>query len=130
MNNIYGVFVTATLLAAIISLVVAVFAIRRRHVPGAAALSAMMFAAAFWCATYAGELLATSEAAKDVWARVEYIGIVLIGPCWLLFSLRYTGKLQRKGWATPALLFVIPAAMSCSWCLFRPSGFSSGGSVP
>jgi len=110
MNNIYGVFVTATLLAAIISLIVAVFAVRRRHVPGAGALSAMMFAAAFWCATYAGELLATTEAAKDAWARAEYIGIVLIGPCWLLFSLRYTGKLQRKGWATPALLFVIPAA--------------------
>jgi diguanylate cyclase (GGDEF)-like protein/PAS domain S-box-containing protein len=110
MSDTYGVFVTATLLAALMSLVVAVFALRRRHVPGAGALSAMMFAAAFWCATYVGELLATTEAAKDLWARAEYIGIVLIGPCWLLFSLRYTGKLQRKGWGVPALLFVVPVA--------------------
>ena len=98
MDNILGVYVTATLVSAVVSAVVAVFALRRRHVPGAGALSAMMFAAAFWCATYAGELLATSEIAKSLWARSEYLGIVLIGPCWLLFSLRYTGKLTRTSW--------------------------------
>ena len=108
MNDTYGIFVTATMLAALVSLVVAVFALRRRHVPGAGALSAMMFAGAFWCATYAGELLATTEAAKDLWARAEYIGIVLIGPCWLLFSLRYTGKLQKRSWTAVVLLFVVP----------------------
>ena len=69
----------------------------------------MLFAAAFWCVTYAGELLASSEAAKDVWARAEYAGIVFIGPCWLLFSLKYTGKLQRTGRAVQAMLFVVPA---------------------
>jgi diguanylate cyclase (GGDEF)-like protein/PAS domain S-box-containing protein len=108
MDDILGVYVTATLVSAVVSVVVAVLALRRRHVPGAGALSAMMFAAAWWCTTYAGELLATSEAAKDAWARSEYLGIVLIGPCWLLFSLRYTGKLAptgRKG----LLLFVVPA---------------------
>jgi diguanylate cyclase (GGDEF)-like protein/PAS domain S-box-containing protein len=108
MDNILGVYVTATLVSAVVSVLVAVFALRRRHVPGASALSAMMFAAAWWCATYAGELLATSEAAKDIWARSEYVGIAVIGPCWLLFCLRYTGKLSRIGWAE-ALLFVIPA---------------------
>ena len=107
MEDILGVYVTATLVSAVVSVLVAVFALRRRHVPGAGALSAMMFAAAWWCATYAGELLATSEAAKDLWARSEYLGIVLIGPCWLLFSLRYTGKLARIGWPQ-ALLFVVP----------------------
>ena len=74
MDNILGVYVTATLVSAVVSAVVAVFALRRRHVPGAGALSAMMFAAAFWCATYAGELLATSEVAKSLWARSEYLG--------------------------------------------------------
>jgi diguanylate cyclase (GGDEF)-like protein/PAS domain S-box-containing protein len=108
MDNIIGVYVTATLVSAVVSVLVAVFALRRRHVPGAGALSAMMFAAAWWCATYAGELLATSEAAKDLWARSEYLGIAFIGPCWLLFSLRYTGKLARTGWRE-ALLFVVPA---------------------
>jgi len=108
MQNILGLCVTATLVSAVVSVIVAVFALRRRHVPGAAALSAMMFAAAWWCAAYAGELLAASQTVKDLWARSEYVGIVLIGPCWLLFSLRYTGKLARTGWRE-ALLFVVPA---------------------
>lgn len=108
-DNIVGVYVTATFVSATISVLVATFAFRRRHVPGAAALSAMMFAAAFWCAAYAGELLATTQAAKDLWARSEYLGIVFIAPCWLLFCLRYTGKLTRTTWAE-ALLFVVPAA--------------------
>jgi diguanylate cyclase (GGDEF)-like protein/PAS domain S-box-containing protein len=107
MDNILGVYVTATLVSAVVSVLVAVFALRRRHVPGAAALSAMMFAAAWWCATYAGELLATTAAAKDLWARSEYLGIAVIGPCWLLFCLRYTGKLARIGW-TEALLLIVP----------------------
>ena len=108
MEDILGVYVTATLISAVVSVLVAVFALHRRHVPGAAALSAMMFAAAWWCAAYAGELLATTELAKSLWARAEYLGIALIGPCWLLFSLRYTGKLTgstRARW----LLFLVPA---------------------
>jgi diguanylate cyclase (GGDEF)-like protein/PAS domain S-box-containing protein len=108
MEEILGVYVTATLISAVVSVLVAVFALRRRHVPGAAALSAMMFAAAWWCAAYAGELLATSELGKSIWARSEYLGIALIGPCWLLFSLRYTGKLTRSAW-TQWLLFLVPA---------------------
>ncbi len=108
MHIVFEAFVGVTLVAAIASLVIAVLALRRREVPGTVAFCVMMLAAAWWCAAYAAELLAASETAKDLWGRSQYLGIVLVGPCWLLFALRYTGKLQRPSW-TQGLLFVLPA---------------------
>ena len=109
MNDYIGVFIAATLLAAATSTAVAVQALRRRHVPGAVAFSVMMLAGAFWCAAYGGELLATTLAAKEMWARVAYLGIVVVSPSWLLFCLEYTGRLHGSRRLALSLLSVVPA---------------------
>ena len=104
-----GLFIAATFLAAGTSTIMAVQALRRRHVPGAAAFSAMMLAGAFWCAAYGGELLATTLAAKEMWAQVAYVGIVVVPPSWLVFCLRYTGRLHGRRRIALSLLYVVPA---------------------
>jgi diguanylate cyclase (GGDEF)-like protein/PAS domain S-box-containing protein len=120
-TDLQGVFVSVTLLAAATSTLVAVLALRRRHVPGAAAFSAMMFAGALWCAMYAGELLSATQYGQELWAQAAYFGIVLIPPCWLLFCLGYTGMLRDKSKARAALLFVVPA-VTFAFALLGVSG--------
>ena len=108
-TNSIGVFIAATFLAAGTSTAMAVQALRRRHVPGAAAFAAMMLAGAFWCAAYGGELLATTLTAKELWAQVAYVGIVVVPPSWLVFCLRYTGRLHGRRRIALSLLYVVPA---------------------
>lgn len=109
MNDYIGVFVAISLLAAGTSVVVAVQALRRRHVPGATAFGAMMLAAAWWCIAYSGEILSTSLDAKEWWARVGYIGIVAISPSWLIFGLEYSGRVYGRVRLSLVLLWAIPA---------------------
>src|SRR5262245_17128373 len=54
--------------------ILALVAWRRRDVPGAAALAAMLLAAASWAATYIGELASADLATKLLWAKVEGLG--------------------------------------------------------
>jgi diguanylate cyclase (GGDEF)-like protein/PAS domain S-box-containing protein len=108
-SDLFGFFVVLTLVAAATSAVVAVLALRRRHVPGVTAFSAMMFAGAFWCAASAAELLAGTQAGKELWGEAAYVGIVVVAPSWLLFCLGYTGKLHGGVAWRAALLFVVPS---------------------
>lgn len=108
MTTFVEVFRAVTFLAAALSATLAVLALRRRHVPGATALSAMMLAGAVWCASYGAELLAATPAAETLWARAAYLGIVAVPPCWLIFCLRYTGRMRRVHGRRLSLLFVVP----------------------
>ena len=103
-------FVVLTALAAVSSATLALLAWQRRQVPGALFFSAMMLAAAVWCACYAGELSSASLVAKTFWARLAYLGIATVPPSWLLFSLFYTGKLSRRTTATVVALYLLPLA--------------------
>ena len=107
MTAFLGAFVAVTLLAAGISVAVAVLGLRR-HMQGAIAFGVLMIAGSVWCVCYAGELLATGLDAKMVWAKVAYFGIVVVPPSWLLFCLRYTGRPRRRPWRLAAL-FIVPA---------------------
>lgn len=78
------------LLSAAISLVLTGYAFRYRSVRGAVSLSILMLAVAVFSTSYFLELNVTSLAAKIWWAKVEYIGIVLLPVAWLMFSLQYT----------------------------------------
>jgi PAS domain S-box-containing protein len=76
---------------------VACYAWAQRHVPGAVALCGLMLAVAWWSTGYAFELSGSSLSAQLTWAKIEYLGIVLLPPAWLVFALHYTG---RERWLT------------------------------
>lgn len=89
------------LLAFMLAFSLARYAYQRRPSPGAAPLALLMAAAAQWSLTYAFELSSVTLQAKLFWAKVEYLGIVILPVAWLLFALAYTG---RNRWLTPSRL--------------------------
>ena len=104
----YNTYTIPLLIAAAVSSAVALYAWRRRHAPAAAPLTAAMMTVVFWAMAYALELASIDLAAKILWAKVQYLGIVCVAVSWLVFALAYSGK---EGWLTPlikALLAVAP----------------------
>lgn len=88
--------------------------------PGLEALSRFLFFITIWILAYLGEIMATG-AGTMVWlARIEYIGIVLIGPLWLAFALAYTGRSSMVTRRRTVGMLIIPVitlllAWTTSW---------------
>jgi len=105
-------YITTLLISAIIGLFLAQYLIRFRSVRGAKALLAMVFAATIWSAAYALEIASPHLATNLFWAKIQYLGIVVIPPAWLIFSAQCAGStnwLERSPinqilpWIVPAL---------------------------
>ncbi len=80
-----------------------------RAKPGGPQFVAMMIAAAIWALLYALELTAPSLAGKVVWAKAEYLGIVVLPVTWFLFARGHTGGPKRRGCRLVVLVSIIPA---------------------
>ncbi|HNP72721.1 MAG TPA: histidine kinase N-terminal 7TM domain-containing protein [Kouleothrix sp.] len=105
----YTAYAIPLLVATAISLVLAWFAWRRRGAPGALFFMAMMVAVATWSLGYALELSSTRLALILLWAKIEYIGIV-VGPLSaLLLALVHTGHTRWLARRRLLLLAAIPA---------------------
>jgi signal transduction histidine kinase/PAS domain-containing protein len=113
-------YVILNLMPAAISAGLAIYAGQRRQVRAAAPFSLLMTAVVFWSVCHA--LSAASSTLEDVlfWAQVQYGGIVLVGPLWLLFALAYadgwsrTTLAQRLGLFAPAALAYV-AVLTNGW---------------
>lgn len=86
------------LLAAATSIVIALYAWKRRPVPGSVAFSVFMIAVAFWVLAYLLQIVSDDLTTQIIWAKLQYIGVVIVPVAWLVFSLRYT---TRQAWLTP-----------------------------
>jgi len=95
-------------IAAIISTRLALFAWRRRHVPGATAFVMLMLAAAWWSLTYALRITSTGLQAKLFCAKLRYLGIVIMPAAWLVFALQYSGRRERVTRRNLILLTIEP----------------------
>jgi PAS domain S-box-containing protein len=84
-------------IATVVSVVLALVAWRRRPAPGATAFVLLMLAVAEWSLAYALRLACADLEAKLLWAKVRYLGIVIVPATWLAFALQYTG---RDRWLT------------------------------
>lgn len=83
---------------------------RRRPAPAIMPFVWMMLAMAHWSFFYALEVSADTLLAKEIWAKIEFLGVVSLPVSWLTFALEYTG---RKDWLTRrnrAWLWLVPAA--------------------
>ncbi|MBI5117657.1 PAS domain-containing protein [Candidatus Poribacteria bacterium] len=78
--------------------VLAVYVFWRRPTPEGRALALLMAGVAIWSNLYMLELTAIELPAKLFWAKLKYIGIVIVPPAWLLFAIQYAGY---RRWNTP-----------------------------
>lgn len=83
-------YLFSTLAGAALALALAIYGWRRRAAPGMAPFTALALGSAVWAAGSAVEALSPALEGKLLWARVEYLGIVVIPPAWLAFALDYT----------------------------------------
>jgi PAS domain S-box-containing protein len=94
--------------ASAISAALGAYIWRRFRDPEAAVGALLMVAGAEWILAYALELAGGDLATKIFWAKMKYVGIVIIPTAWLVFALQYTA---REKWVTrrrAALLSVVP----------------------
>ncbi|HSF56203.1 MAG TPA: histidine kinase N-terminal 7TM domain-containing protein [Algoriphagus sp.] len=67
-----------------------------------------MLSCSIWGFFYGIELTVQTVEHMLVWSKVQYIGLVLASPCWVVFALKYTGyDSDRKPWIYPAI-FILP----------------------
>jgi diguanylate cyclase (GGDEF)-like protein/PAS domain S-box-containing protein len=92
----------------VISAALAAYAWRRRAIPGTTAFFALLLSVAEWSFSYALELGSSSLASKLFWAKVEYLGIVIVPAAWLVFSLQYSGHIQKLSRRALAALALMP----------------------
>ena len=98
--------------AAFVLTLLAVYAWRRgRATPGSDVFLVLLILSAWWCYTYALELVTTDPATLLFWVKLEWISIALLPVAWLLFALTYAGHARRVSLPTITLLAVIPAIM-------------------
>jgi len=64
----------------------------RRGNAGAKGLMFMLAAGIWYMVTYALELSSGGLGSKQLWGDVKYLGIALLPPAWLAFTLQYTGR--------------------------------------
>ncbi len=107
----YTPYLFLPLMAALVALVVALVAARRRPVPTAKPLMWMGVAAAYWATAYTMELATTTLNGKIFWSNHVMMGVVATTATWLIFVLEYTGQTQ---WLRPkrlALIAIHPTVM-------------------
>ena len=104
----YNPYALVLFIAAAVSAVLALYTWRRRPAHGATPLTLLILSVAEWSVGYALELGCTSMADKVFWAKLEYLGIVMVPVTWLALALQFTGQ---ERWLTRrrlALLVVVP----------------------
>jgi PAS domain S-box-containing protein len=132
----YTPYALPLLLAAALSVGLALFAWRRRETPGAGALAVLMVGVFAWSFGYALEFAAAGLAAKVFWAKVEYLGIVTVPAAWLVFALRYAGRdrwLTRRNVALladlPAVTLLLAATNEAHGLVWSRTALDPSGSV-
>jgi len=104
----YNPYALVLLIAAAISVMLALYTWRRRPALGATPLTLLMVSVAEWSVGYALELGVPSMAAKVFWAKLEYLGIVMVPVTWLALTLQFTGQEKVLTRRRLALLVVVP----------------------
>lgn len=93
--------------ATVICMVVVALAVRRRG-PGIASFAVLLCGVSVWSGASGLEIISVPLAQKLFWARVQYIGVVLVPVAWFVFSLQYAGRVRRIGFPLLTALLAIP----------------------
>src|SRR5437867_3875797 len=104
-------YVILYLIPAVIAAELALYGWHWRHINAAVPFSLLMTAVVFWSVCHAVSIASSTLATTLFWAQLQYGGIVLIAPIWLLFALAYHGPSSQvltthRGW------LLLPAVLS------------------
>jgi len=83
------------LLPAIVAGALAALTWRRRYIRGGQPFTLLMLALCWWCGCHALAILDPTFDGTVFWLLLQYVGIVLVGPSWLLLALANTGNWWR-----------------------------------
>jgi PAS domain S-box-containing protein len=103
-------YVAIYLLPAITSAALAVYG-WRRHTAESRPFSLLMAAVAFWSLCHALSVADPTFEGTLFWAMIQYAGIVLVSPAWVLFALAYANRWRLATWRVRAAL-AIPAVLA------------------
>lgn len=104
----YVPFVILLLTAAMISMLLAFHAWRRRPASGLISFIALTVSIAVWSLSYALELISPTLSSKVFCAKLAFVGIVLVPVAWFSFVYQYTQKNQWLSRRNLTLLLVVP----------------------
>ena len=133
----YTPFMLPLIAAAAVSLGLAFAAWRLR--PGAMLLPfvLLMLAIVEWLLTSLLELATYDLAAKILWSKAQYVGIVSVPVLWLTLALRYTGRTEYLTRRNAALLAIVPVITLClAWTnelhglIWKTIELDTGGPFP
>lgn len=88
-------FVMIYLIPAIIATGLAIVMWQRRYYRGGRPFTLLLAAIAWWNLCHALSIADTTFEGTLFWSLLQNMGIVLIGPCWLLIALAYSGEWWR-----------------------------------
>ena len=117
----FPLFAMAHVVAAVLSLVLAVVVYTRRANPGYFHFTGLLLNLAFWSAMTFMEVGALEVEGKRFWSQWQYLSIVSIGPVWLLFAahLSHRRKFLSNPWRH--LIWIIP--LITLFAAFTDEGF-------
>jgi NtrC-family two-component system sensor histidine kinase KinB len=108
----YSLYVPILFAAAIISVGLAWYTGKHPDTPGAVSFMVLMLAVAEWALVSGLRLGSVGLDAKLFWAKLRYLGIVVVPGAWLVFALEYTGKTRWLTIRNLLLLAVEPVVIS------------------
>ena len=108
MAGIYSIYAIILLISSVITLYLTYYSWNKRSNPDALYFTFLMLAVSIWSLTGAIEMTSASLSTKVFWSQISYLGIVFVGPLWILFTLSYTdyGKWLKRPFI--GLLMIVP----------------------
>ena len=102
----YLIYVVLSALIAILNIWMGLFAFRQTHMPASRLMAITLWTVVSITASFI--VLTITDSPQVAYASVQFrfIGLVLIGPLFVMFAAAYT---QRSHWLTPRFVFAILA---------------------
>jgi len=132
-----NLFAIITLIAAIVSGIISIYATRYKNTKGALNFSALLLAGALYAIGYTIELSGTSVADFRFGLYIQYLGIPFIPFFWILFTLQFVGKQKWITWKliTPLLFlsmvtFVLNFTNDFHHLYYKEIGLNNSGPFP
>src|SRR5262245_57671847 len=94
----YTPYIWPFLISLIITVMLGLYAYRRRHLPAASIFAVVMFALTVWTFCYVMELSSVTLEGKVFWASAKYFGSSAAPIAWFVLALHMT---RNARWLTP-----------------------------
>ncbi len=100
----YTPYIIPLIVTAAVPIALACYVWRRHHTPESKTFVLLMLAVTQWLLTYALRLASANLEAMLFWAKVRYLGILVVPAAWLIFAVQQTG---RSKWLTRRVIALL-----------------------